>query len=238
MFSEIIYRVVIIELFLASFANDRLTEVIRHLAADPTTHPDVKKKLLIVLASWKRQFQDDPKMKLVASLYDQCRPHTRRSGDYGGAHSEEIAAREKERELEREREREREREERETAKRLREEAKSAKERAKKEEKEERERKLKEARRPKRRAFNLEQEKPQVLNCIATASQCSSNLVNALVVLIFILIGQISCCLTSLAASESPTRASGGKHSGSRMFGGYKEGPERIGQIYTGWYIIG
>lgn len=126
-------------------------------------------------------------MKLVASLFDQCRPHTRRSGDFGTTHSEDIANRERERELEREREREREREEREAAKRLRDEAKLAKERAKREKEEARERKLKEARRPKRRAFNLEQEKPQILTCIATASQCSSNLVNALMVLL------LFCC---------------------------------------------
>ncbi|KAF8516706.1 hypothetical protein BU17DRAFT_50693 [Hysterangium stoloniferum] len=157
--------------FQSSFADDRLTDAIKQLAIDPTGDPAVKKKVLIVLASWKRQFQDDPKMKLVASLFDQCRPTTHRKSAEHSAQpvvSEEYAARE--------REREREREERGAAKR---EKEAAKIRARREKEEERQRKSKDARRPKRKPFNFEQEKPQVLATIASASHASSNLVNAL-----------------------------------------------------------
>jgi hypothetical protein len=152
-----------------------LTDTIKQLATDHTADPAVRKKVLIVLASWKRQFQDDPKMKLVASLFDQCRPSThRKSADYAvqPVVSEEYAARE--------REREQEKEEREAAKREKEEAKR---RAKREKEEERERRNKNMRRPKRKPFDFEQEKPQVLASIASASHASSNLVNALMVLV-------------------------------------------------------
>ncbi|KAF8578993.1 hypothetical protein K439DRAFT_1416586 [Ramaria rubella] len=164
--------------FQSSFANDRLTDAIKQLSSDPSTDPQVKKKLLVVLASWKRQFQDDSKMKLVASLYDQCRPVQRKSADYGpGAASlEEYVVKEKEKEKEREKEREREREEREAARREKEEAKR---RAKREKEEEREKKSRDSKKPKRKPFNFEEEKPQVLGSIVTASQASSNLVNAL-----------------------------------------------------------
>ncbi|KAF8579215.1 hypothetical protein K439DRAFT_1525645 [Ramaria rubella] len=60
-----------LRLLLASSANDLLTDVIKQLSSDPSTDPQVKKKLLVVLASWKCQFQHDSKMKLVTSLYDQ-----------------------------------------------------------------------------------------------------------------------------------------------------------------------
>lgn len=148
----------------ASFANDRLTDAIKQLSADPATDANVKKKLLLILSSWKRQFQGDSKMTLVASLYDQCRPVQRRSVDYGP--SAEI-----ERRKEKEREKEAQRREKEEAKK----------RAKREKAELRERRDKDPRRSKRTMFNFEQEKPQVLGSIVNASQASSNLVNALMV---------------------------------------------------------
>jgi hypothetical protein len=33
----------------------------------------VKKKLLLMLASWKNQYQNDPSMSMFAGLYGQCR---------------------------------------------------------------------------------------------------------------------------------------------------------------------
>jgi LAS seventeen-binding protein 5 len=125
----------------------------------------VKKKLLIVLASWKHQFQGDPKMRLVASLYDQCRPAHRKSADYKTPFPLDdagLSGREREKEAQRQ-------------------EKDAKKRAKKEKEAERERMAREARKPKRKQFDFEQEKPEVLKSIVTASQASSNLVNALMV---------------------------------------------------------
>lgn len=36
------------------------------------TDEHVKRKLMAVLASWHRQFKDDPKMSTVSGLYAQC----------------------------------------------------------------------------------------------------------------------------------------------------------------------
>ena len=58
---------------IASFADSQLTDALKHLAADPATDHKVKKKLASVLAGWRRQFQDDPSMALVAKLYEQCK---------------------------------------------------------------------------------------------------------------------------------------------------------------------
>ncbi|KIJ29334.1 hypothetical protein M422DRAFT_54196 [Sphaerobolus stellatus SS14] len=161
--------------FQNNFADDRLLEAIRGLASDHSTDPAVKKKVLIVLASWKRQFEGEPRMRQVATLYDQYKPVQRRSEDHGhhGPSPEDL-----ERERERELQREREREEKEAAKREKEEAKK---RAKKEKEEERERRLRDAKQPKtkRKPFNIAEEKPKILNSIVLASQASSNLVNAL-----------------------------------------------------------
>ncbi|KAF8488531.1 hypothetical protein JB92DRAFT_3101042 [Gautieria morchelliformis] len=150
--------------FQTSFANDRLTDAIKQLSSDPGTDQAVKKRLLSVLASWKHQFQGDPKMRLVASLYDQCRPAHRKSAEYRPPFPIDEFAGLGGRELEKESQRQ---------------EKEAKKRAKKEKEAERERMAKEARKPKRKQFNFEQEKPEVLRSIVTASQASSNLVNAL-----------------------------------------------------------
>lgn len=42
------------------------------MAADPVIDAKVKRKIMNVLASWNRQFKDDPKMQLVAGLYNSC----------------------------------------------------------------------------------------------------------------------------------------------------------------------
>lgn len=108
-------------------------------------------------------------MRLVASLYDQCRPAHRKSAEYRNSTTLDEVLKESEREAEKE------------GHRL---EKEAKKRAKKEKEEERERRAqeaKEARKPRRKEFNFEQEKPEVLRSIVSASQASSNLVNALMV---------------------------------------------------------
>lgn len=56
----------------ATFANERLVERIKVSAGDPNTDERVKKKIASVLASWHRQFKDDPRMQLVAGMYKSC----------------------------------------------------------------------------------------------------------------------------------------------------------------------
>lgn len=149
-----------VEHSLASFANDRLTDAIRHLSSDPGTDPAVNKKLFVVLASWKHQFQGDPKMKLVASLYDQCKSSRRRSAEPRTPFVPETYAVEAEAERRK---------------------KEATKREKKEMEEERARRAREAKKPKRKQFDFEREKSEVLRSIVDASQASSNLVNAIMV---------------------------------------------------------
>ena len=62
-----------------TFADGQLTDALRHLATDPMTDKKVKKKLLLVLASWHEQFKGDPSMNMVANLYKQYRPTERRT---------------------------------------------------------------------------------------------------------------------------------------------------------------
>ena len=45
----------------------------------------MKKKLLLVLASWRDQFKSDPSMSLVAGLYRQCNRSSR-----GASHDEVV----------------------------------------------------------------------------------------------------------------------------------------------------
>lgn len=55
--------------FSASLTNDPLLERIKTIAHDSMTNERVKRKLMGVLASWHRQFKDDPRMSVVAGLY-------------------------------------------------------------------------------------------------------------------------------------------------------------------------
>ncbi|KAH9835907.1 uncharacterized protein C8Q71DRAFT_858740 [Rhodofomes roseus] len=179
--------------FQTSFADSQLVDALKMLAAEPTTDPKVKKKLSMVLLSWHAQFKDDSSMHYVANLYKTCgvnlpgqRAPKRSSATYGSdfaGYGPEYEAEERQRRLDRERreremeeKRERERDE----KRKREEEKlkakqdKALEKAKRKQEEEARR-----RGVKRKPFNFEEEKPQVLTAIAGASQASINLVNAI-----------------------------------------------------------
>ncbi|KAF8338027.1 uncharacterized protein EI90DRAFT_3144360 [Cantharellus anzutake] len=163
--------------FQTSFANDRLTERIKSMASDPMTDEQVKKKLMSVLASWYRQFKDDPKMSLVAGLYHSCgggsgkKPRlvfdqAARSPYSPGSHSNFELQQKKAKEAAKLQEERR-------LKGLRE-----KEEAKRKAKEEK-KKQATSQNTKRKPFNFEQEKPQIVSSISTASQASNNLVNAL-----------------------------------------------------------
>ncbi|KAL1697577.1 hypothetical protein GGG16DRAFT_41729 [Schizophyllum commune] len=149
--------------FQRTFADGQLTDALRHLATDPMTDKKVKKKLLLVLASWHEQFKGDPSMNMVANLYKQYRPTERRTVESDPVYGVQL-------------QRAREKEEAKAA--ARREKEEAKERRRKEEEEERARR-KQKNRPRRAPFNFEQEKPKVLNSIVEASQASSNLVNAI-----------------------------------------------------------
>jgi len=166
----------------ATFADGRLTEQLKTMASSVHTDQRVKKRLLSVLGSWHRQFKNDQSMRLVSNLYLSVQPSVtgqsklsndlRQFGVAGGPPpgAEEREARER-------KERGRKQKEKEEK-----EARKAKER------EEVERKAREKaaakdpqRRPnkQRKPFNFEIEKPNILSSIATASQASNNLINAL-----------------------------------------------------------
>ncbi|KAH7930500.1 hypothetical protein BV22DRAFT_1054598 [Leucogyrophana mollusca] len=159
--------------FQTTFADGQLTDAIKQLASDPSTDPKVKKKLLAVLLSWNNQFKSDPSMSMVAGLYRQCRPVDRRSHGYSNSTDVDKMWGEDPAETERRR---KEREEKELAKKRAKQAKEeAKEKARKAEEDARRKKS----RPKRAPFSFEAEKPKILTSIANASQASSNLVNAI-----------------------------------------------------------
>ena len=162
--------------------DGRLTEQLKAMASSAHTDQRVRKRLLSVLASWHRQFKDDPSMKLVSNLYPSVKASAtsqrRLSSDlhqFGATGGPSLGAEEREAQERKERERKQKgREEK--------EARKAKER------EEAERKAREkaaAKDPQRRSnkqrkpFNFEIEKPNILSSIATASQASNNLINAL-----------------------------------------------------------
>lgn len=58
--------------FQVTFANDQLVERLKYMAADPLCDEGVRKKLMLLLLGWSRQFAKDPKMQLVAGLYVAC----------------------------------------------------------------------------------------------------------------------------------------------------------------------
>ncbi|KAH9950900.1 seryl-tRNA synthetase [Amylocystis lapponica] len=164
--------------FQTSFADDHLTDAIKVLATDSSTDPKVKKKLVSVLTAWHSQFKDDPGMSLVANLYKQCKiGESRRVSTHQPTLFDAYNAETEERRKREEEERRRKEEEKLKTKEEKERLKAAKEKSRKDE----EAKKKRAAKGKvpRKVFNFEQEKPQVLTAIASASQASSNLVNAI-----------------------------------------------------------
>ncbi|KIJ65032.1 hypothetical protein HYDPIDRAFT_88841 [Hydnomerulius pinastri MD-312] len=153
--------------FQTTCMDDQLIDAIRQLASDPITDQKVKKKLLSVLTLWKEQFKNEPSLSTVAGLYRQCRPPDRRShGHTSSADLDRLYSAGLSPVSEKEA----------AKKRAKQEKEEAKEKARKAEEEEAQRKKS---RPRRAPFNFETEKPQILTSIANASQASSNLVNAI-----------------------------------------------------------
>ncbi|KAI1788797.1 seryl-tRNA synthetase [Ganoderma leucocontextum] len=160
----------------SSFNDHMLLDAIKHLAADPATDHKVKKKLISVLVGWRRQFADDPSMQYVAKLYDQCKlaQADRVSADRRALDGMNMGMGWDTDHMERKGKEEAARKKKEEEKR---QAKEEKEKRKREEEERRRHGPRS--KAKRKPFNFEQEKPQILTAIANASQAASNLVNAM-----------------------------------------------------------
>ncbi|KIY51251.1 hypothetical protein FISHEDRAFT_37537 [Fistulina hepatica ATCC 64428] len=165
--------------FQTSFADGQLTDAFKHLATDPHTDKKVKRKLLLVLASWHEQFKGDPSMSAVTGLYKQCRPYD----SYVISDAQRAAAeREQKEREERAKEKQKEKEEKEEARKRAKKEKQVRQSEDVARKVDAEKKRKaKGTRLKRPPFSFEQEKPKVLSSIAEASQASSNLVNAMTV---------------------------------------------------------
>ncbi|KAJ7109990.1 hypothetical protein C8R44DRAFT_269371 [Mycena epipterygia] len=167
--------------FQTTFADGQLTDTLKHLANDASTDKKVKKKLLLVMASWQDQFKSDPSMAMVAGLYKQTR-HDRSEQSYQLNTMALPDVEQLERDAKRKSKLERE---------------QAKEKQRLEEAERRRKEKERKNRPKRAPFDFEKvsdtaassfhcidhffykEKPLVLGSIVEASQASNNLVNAI-----------------------------------------------------------
>ncbi|RXW22559.1 hypothetical protein EST38_g3297 [Candolleomyces aberdarensis] len=143
----------------AAFSDGHLTDALKLIGFEATVDKRVKKKLLLVLSSWKEQYADDPSMALIAGLYKQCRISERKEKErynlMGLTHEMDKKTTTKMQEKE--------------------EKRLAKEKARLEEEERRKNKNK----PKRVPFNFERDKPKIVESISEASQASSNLINAI-----------------------------------------------------------
>ncbi|RDB29003.1 Protein lsb5 [Hypsizygus marmoreus] len=155
--------------FQTTFADGQLTDALKNISADSTADKRVRKKLLLVLASWRDQFKSDPSMSLIAGLYSQCSREGRRLSQQEVSHLIGLPTVEDKKRAEKE-------EAKKTAKREKEEAK---ERARKEAEERRQKERNAASRSRRAPFNFEKDKPKVLASIVDASQATSNLHNAI-----------------------------------------------------------
>ncbi|GAA6005463.1 Lsb5p [Rhodotorula paludigena] len=163
--------------FQTTFANERLVDRIKVMAGDPQLEPDVKKKVMRVLASWHYQFKDDPKMQLVAGLYKTC------GGGKAAARSaatEAYEAQQKRWEEEQAARAERKAAERRAREEERERAAQEKlDKARRKEQERNAAKSGQQQRQKRPKFNFEQEKPKINAAVGSGTQAAQRLVNAL-----------------------------------------------------------
>jgi len=140
--------------FQSTFADGHLTDAFKNIATDPNADKRVKKKLILVLASWRDQFSSDPSMTLVAGLYKQCRGDGNRMTQQGLTDTIGLPLiAEDTRRIEKEVMRKKVKQEK---------AVKAQERQKK-----------------RTPFEFEKERPKILASIVDGSQASSNLVNAI-----------------------------------------------------------
>lgn len=147
--------------FQTTFANDQLVDRIKIMSQDQLVDASVRKLLMRVLLSWHQQFKDDPSMKLVAGLYQQC----------GGGKKSEAQRKSEAAEAYRKLQ-----EKQRIEAQIRSDRKAAEQLQKEEEKKSKLRGKKGVKRP---AFNFEQEKPAMLQSLAISQQVATALVNAL-----------------------------------------------------------
>ncbi|EKM61364.1 uncharacterized protein PHACADRAFT_168806 [Phanerochaete carnosa HHB-10118-sp] len=169
--------------FQTSFADSQLTDAIKMLGSDPGTDPKVKKKLLAVLASWNAEFKDDPSMSLVANLFSQvrpARPAPRAPPVKPSLEDNNFTFERSELPDPHEARRVKEEERKEAKRKAKEQREADKLRLKKIEEEQR-RRVKQGKegKGKRKPFNFEEEKAQIMTAIANASTAANNLVNAI-----------------------------------------------------------
>ncbi|GAA5955080.1 hypothetical protein JCM3765_003187 [Sporobolomyces pararoseus] len=160
--------------FQTTFANDRLVDRIKVSAGDPHTDERVKKKIASVLASWHRQFKDDPKMQLVAGLYKTCGFGAARAAQAQRSAATEAYEREQAR-YEKEQAERAERKAAEQRARQAEKDRLAKEKADKAKR----KNQSSGTRNRRPPFNFEQEKPKILASVGQGTQSAQALINAL-----------------------------------------------------------
>ncbi|CAO1632305.1 unnamed protein product [Jaminaea pallidilutea] len=150
--------------FQTTFADERLVNQIKLVAADPLVDASVRRKLMRLLLSWQQTFSNEPTMRTAAGLYAACgggRARQEREAQRKRSEAEELYR--KQEEL---RKREMQiRMDRKTAEKM--------------QKEEDKKKSKKGVKGQPRRFNYEQEKPQILNHLAVSSRSATNLVNAL-----------------------------------------------------------
>ena len=140
-----------------------LVERIKIMSQDSLVDLSVRKKLMRILYGWYRQFKDDPSMRVAAGLYVACgggkKSEQQLKSEASDAYRRELQRTEKERQI---------RADYKAAKRLQQE-------------EQKKAKNKKANRSngQRAPFDLNKEKPNIQNCVASTQQYATALVNAL-----------------------------------------------------------
>ncbi|KDE03129.1 hypothetical protein MVLG_06366 [Microbotryum lychnidis-dioicae p1A1 Lamole] len=157
--------------FQSTFANESLVERIKLMAGDPHTDERVKKKIMATLASWYRQFKDDPRMQLVAGLYACCGGGKKATTRTGATEAYERERRRYEEEVAARTER-KAAEQRAKLKRMEAECKA---------REEAKNKAKKGYAPKTRRpkFDFQAEKPKIMSAVGSGTQAAQALINAL-----------------------------------------------------------
>ncbi|KAH8922592.1 hypothetical protein BT69DRAFT_1263270 [Atractiella rhizophila] len=169
--------------FKLHFGDQQLLQRIKEMARDSTTDPKVKKKLMVILAGWEKDFanETDYRLKTLAGLWKECGGVKKPPPPTPEQLVEQAIAREKrEKELEDRRlsvERAREEQERQRRERLEREREELE--RKRQEKEDKKKKSSTKPSVKREPFNLEKEKPKVMETIAVGTQGANTLINSL-----------------------------------------------------------
>ncbi|KAF9454067.1 hypothetical protein P691DRAFT_770788 [Macrolepiota fuliginosa MF-IS2] len=152
-----------------AFADSQFLDVVKAIWNDPYVDKRVKKRMTLVLHTWQEQYRNDPAMSTFGNLYGQLKKekqHPLKDQDVvaylGHPNDQANDARKQAAKLEKEREKEKE-----------------KEKGKEKEVKKKEQERAGEQRKRRRSFNFERDKPKIMNSIVEASQASSQLINAI-----------------------------------------------------------